>query len=75
MYSDLRAAVTESAKKRSAEVLPAVGVVYNRPAAVSAPGLSVARPLVVDAEPTCPAGVAIDDDTAHVRAVLREMQR
>ena len=36
MYSVLRAAAIDSAKKRSAAVLPRVGVVYSSPAAAAA---------------------------------------
>ena len=47
MYSVRRAAAIDSAKKRSAAVLPCVGVVYRSPAAVAASGMvsMVARPV------------------------------
>ena len=47
MYSVLRAAAIDSAKNRSAAVLPNVGAVYRRPAAVAPSGCAsrVARPV------------------------------
>ncbi|MNC85106.1 hypothetical protein D3C83_06830 [compost metagenome] len=47
MYSVFRAPAIDSAKKRSAAVLPSVGDVYSRPAAVAPPGAGsmVARPV------------------------------
>ena len=35
---------------------------------------AVAKPFVIDAEPSRPAHSAVDDDAAHVGPVLREMQ-